>query len=110
MKLRWNLKQGDLVYYKTKRGNEREFIYGRQTWYGQDLPKRIKSYWRRTGKRWYRFRLPTIGEILARTMRSYGKQLKEAILAPNPFLVLLRDRGVKPIELGPTISEPIKYK
>ena len=101
--VRWSFKKGDRILYRTIKGKEKTFIYGKQTWYRHDLPSRAFRYFR--GK--LEFRQPNLTEICTKTFtkRSRSKSLLTAVYDNLPiFKHLTRQDG------GATITEPIKYE
>lgn len=95
MRVRWSLKRGDKIRYRTPRGRLKDFIYGRETWYGRSEPNRTDSYWRRSAGRWYRFRLPTISETYRKVLASrwLARELEGALSQPNPIIAMLKKGG-----------------
>lgn len=109
--VRWSRKRGDRLIYLTPKGKRKEFIYGLQTWYGHDVPRRVVESWRKYGKRWTRYRLPTIGEIFTKTYKMRARELRAAFSDDNPLLQTLKKySSLSNISGGRTIIEPIRIK
>lgn len=102
--IRWSFKKGDKILYKTPKGKVKTFIYGKQTWYKDDLPKRHFRYFR--GK--LEYRQPEMHEIMSRTLKKWARKITAAVYDDSPLYKLLSQR--KAIDGGVTFSTPIVYK
>jgi len=79
---------GDIIHYRTKKGNNKRLIYGKQTWYGHECPFRQFM----TERKGQFFRVPTLAEVISETFKSMSKKLYENLTDKNPLWEAIKNR------------------